>query len=353
MAAAAARDRAERIPLRRLLVIRFGSLGDLVLLGWSLAGLSQLGEDRPRVTLVTKPVFADLMSAVPGVDEVAPLPGPRLRDLWRLSRDLRRRGCDGLVDAHANLRSLLLCRLSGRRPDARLAKDTAARLSLLFLRRRAPALDRTMRDRFDALFPALRGRPPSPPLARLASAGRGEGRLGIAPGARWDTKRWPAGLFADVLRGFRSATGGKVSLFLGPQEEAWFAASELARAARECGETTVWLNRPLREIAGGLAGCDALLTNDSGLLHLAEAVGTPVVALFGPTVREFGYFPVLPASRVVERALFCRPCSRNGRRPCFRGDQACLAHLPPREVLAAILDLPPWRRARKGEPAHG
>ena len=76
-----------------------------------------------------------------------------------------------------------------------------------------------------------------------------------------------------------------------------------------------------------------------GLLHLAEGVGTPVVALFGPTVRAFGYFPVHPRSRVLETDLDCRPCSRNGKRPCHRGDLACLADTPAEAVWAAVQPL--------------
>ncbi len=70
-------------------------------------------------------------------------------------------------------------------------------------------------------------------------------------------------------------------------------------------------------------------TNDSGLLHLAEAAGTPVLAFFGPTVRQFGYFPCLDDSEVLEVELDCRPCSRNGKRPCHREDLACLREITP------------------------
>jgi ADP-heptose:LPS heptosyltransferase len=59
-------------------------------------------------------------------------------------------------------------------------------------------------------------------------------------------------------------------------------------------------------------------------------VGTPVVAMFGPTVRAFGYAPSLPRSVLLEiDDLPCRPCSRNGKRPCHRGDLACLVRLEP------------------------
>lgn len=85
-----------------------------------------------------------------------------------------------------------------------------------------------------------------------------------------------------------------------------------------------------------LARCRVAVTNDSGLLHLSEAVGTPVVALFGPTVRAFGYFPLLASSLALERELDCRPCSRTGSRPCHRGDLACLDRIPAAEVRDAV-----------------
>jgi len=65
-------------------------------------------------------------------------------------------------------------------------------------------------------------------------------------------------------------------------------------------------------------------------------------------VREFGYFPTLSASRVMEIDLSCRPCSRNGKRSCFRGDLACLDRIAPSAVLQALLNLPPWRKATTG-----
>jgi ADP-heptose:LPS heptosyltransferase len=129
-----------------------------------------------------------------------------------------------------------------------------------------------------------------------------------------------------------------VRLFLGPQEESWYRGGPLAAAATAAGAEVV-RGLPLPEVAARLAGCAALVTNDSGLLHLAEAVGTPVVALFGPTVRAFGYAPHLPASRLLETDLDCRPCSRNGKRPCRRGDLACLERLDPAVVLAATAPL--------------
>lgn len=328
--------------MREILVIRFGALGDLCLLAETLAraALAPARSGR-RVTLVTKAAFAPLLAEAAGVDRVVPLAGVGLRDVAALAGLLRRERIDTVIDAHNVLRSHLLLALLGRRPQARLAKDTAARLALLGLGRPAPSLERTMRDRFAELLPALTDggtAPPTAPPALAPLAGprpAGAPVLGLAPGARWDTKRWPVEHFAALLTAHAAGAGGPVRIFLGPQEEAWFDAGPLAAAARAAG-TEVLRGLPLPVVAARLAECAVLVTNDSGLLHLAEAVGTPVVALFGPTVRAFGYAPHLAGSTLLETELECRPCSRNGKRPCHRGDLACLQRITPATVLAAV-----------------
>jgi heptosyltransferase-2 len=92
----------------------------------------------------------------------------------------------------------------------------------------------------------------------------------------------------------------------------------------------------LIETAALIARCETFVGNDSGLMHLAEAVGVPVVALFGPTVRAFGYAPSLPASTVVERRLACRPCSRNGAAPCPKRTYECLERIRVEDVVDAL-----------------
>ncbi len=373
-----------RSPLSRTLIIRFGSLGDLCLLAWSLSGQDAVaradGTPRPRITLAVKAAFAPLMATVPGVDVVAPLDGPGWRDLWQLARCLRRERFDTVLDAHGVLRSRLLCLLLGRWPARRIVKDTVARLALLRssqaggarLAPPPPALRRTMLRRFDEVVSpigsvALETTPHGVgPGAALLAAGRGgalrprgpadgarKARIGFAPGARWDTKRWPSGHWADLLRRLREVTDLPVEIFLGARERAWFADGPLADAVATAGNVAVATDLPLPELAQRLGACRVVVTNDSGLLHLAEAAGTPVLALFGPTVRAFGYFPLLPGSRVLERELACRPCSRNGRRPCWRGDLACLAEISPDAVLAALLALPALADAGAPGGPHG
>ena len=331
--------------MRDVLVIRFGALGDLCLLAGALARAAAApGRAERRVTLATKAAFAPLLEAADGVDRVVPLRGGGIRAVASLAAQLRQSHWDTVVDAHNILRGHVLLTLVGRRPDVRLAKDTAARLAFLGFGRRHRSLTRTMRDRFAALVPAVTGgaRAPEtaqPALASLADPQAGAAPvLGFAPGARWASKRWPAAHFASLLEIHAREHGGPVRVFLGPQEEAWFDRSPLAAAAGAL-DAEVVRARPLIEVAARLAACAVLVTNDSGLLHLAEAVGVPVVALFGPTVREFGYAPHRGDSCLLESAWDCRPCSRNGRRPCHRGGLACLTSIAPETVWAATAPL--------------
>jgi heptosyltransferase-2 len=333
-----------------ILVVRFGALGDLCLLGWALSRLAARPGGRDlRVTLVTKATFAPLMEHVDGIHRVVPLAGTDAGQVARLASHLRASPWDLVIDAHNTLRSHLLLGLMGRRPDRRLAKDTLARLVFLGWGHRQGRLDRTMHDRFTELTGCLaeeRGPDPAagirPPLASLApprSFGNGPGILGLAPGAQWATKRWPEEHFSSLLRLRSQARPGRVRIFLGPREEAWFPGGPLEQAALDSGHTEIIRSRPLTEVAALLGECRLLATNDSGLLHVAEAVGTPVLAFFGPTVREFGYYPVLAGSRVLETTLDCRPCSRNGKRPCHRGDLACLDRILPAEAAAVLAEM--------------
>jgi heptosyltransferase-2 len=83
-----------------------------------------------------------------------------------------------------------------------------------------------------------------------------------------------------------------------------------------------------------------LVTNDSAPLHLASAMGAPTVALFGPTVSEFGFGPLAPAARVIGRTeLSCRPCDRHGPLSCPLGHWRCMREITPREVASAIREL--------------
>ena len=80
----------------------------------------------------------------------------------------------------------------------------------------------------------------------------------------------------------------------------------------------------------------ALISGDTGVMHMATGVGTPVVALFGPTVKAFGFFPYNAGASVVERDLACRPCSSHGGPACPLQHHLCMREIQPDIVYAAL-----------------
>jgi ADP-heptose:LPS heptosyltransferase len=154
------------------------------------------------------------------------------------------------------------------------------------------------------------------------------------PGSKWRGKCWPASKYVEALRALASGKDARVPVILGgPNDE---SARELERLLEGAGirfKTGVgrW---SLGEVAGVLAGSRGYLGNDTGLAHLAEAVGAPAVMVFGPTSPEMGFGPWRAESQAVGTGLWCRPCGKDGRR-CYRlkNKYLCMTGLDP-EVVA-------------------
>lgn len=158
------------------------------------------------------------------------------------------------------------------------------------------------------------------------------GMIGLAPGTVWNTKRWPQSKFEAVARRLVES-GYTVVLFGGPED------AELCSAVQNAfkgvysfaGELTLLQSAVL------LSLCRALVSNDSAPLHMAVAMRTPVVAIFGATVPEFGFAPYGPNDRVVEsKGLPCRPCSIHGGATCPISTFECMESISPDRVLADL-----------------
>ena len=99
------------------------------------------------------------------------------------------------------------------------------------------------------------------------------------------------------------------------------------------------LRAPLGVLKAALARMSLAVTNDSGPMHLAVALGVPVVAIFGSSVRHFGFSPIGPHDRVLEVGdLACRPCGVHGRNRCWLGHWRCLREIGPGTIAAAALE---------------
>lgn len=152
--------------------------------------------------------------------------------------------------------------------------------------------------------------------------------VAVAPGSIWGTKRWPG--YASLVRGL----AGPVVIIGGGEDRGLaeaVASAAPGRAFSAAGDLS------LRASAALIERARLLVTNDSAPLHLATAVGTPVVAIFGPTVPGFGFGPRGPSDVVLQlEGLACRPCSRHGPQVCPLSHHRCMKEIPVQRVLEAI-----------------
>lgn len=152
--------------------------------------------------------------------------------------------------------------------------------------------------------------------------------LALCPGAEYGgAKRWPAEYFAEVAR-YHIAQGGQVIL-LGSGKDAPVTA-QIASTVNSPACLDLAGRTSLQEVMSLLALADRVVSNDSGLMHVAAAVGAPVIALYGSS--DPSYTPPLSTSaQVLHLGLACSPCFK---RECPLGHLDCLRKITPEQVLA-------------------
>lgn len=158
-------------------------------------------------------------------------------------------------------------------------------------------------------------------------------RLGLAPGATYGSaKQWPVDRFTGAARMLLAVRAGKALIFGSPSE-----ADVAQRISEELGGLAVNLagRTGLAEAAALIKRCHLFITNDSGLMHVAAAVGTPLVAVFGST-NPTTTAPVGPQVRLIRHPVDCAPCLKP---VCFQARHLCMEAVTAEEVVAAGLEL--------------
>ena len=327
----------------RILLVKLSSFGDVL---HALPTLEALRDAYPdaHITWLVEAAYAPLLSGHPALDEV--WIGPRLRPgeffsgsnparLRRLMQQLRARPFDLVVDVQGLLKSAVWVALA--RSPRKVGYDKTRELSYLALTERVPPFDPEAHAvrRYLNLAHYL-GAPPALPrfrlgldaaadIAALIPAAADRSLVVLHPGARWASKLWPPASWATLSewfhgQGFQVAVTGSA------------ADQELVAGI------TAQCRTPLLNLAGrtSLAQLAAILrqarlavTTDTGAMHLAAALGTPVTALFGPTA-PWRTGPFGDGHQVVRLGLACSPCFK---RQC--PDPRCLNDLSPEMVEAA------------------
>ncbi len=325
--------------MRNILVIRFSSLGDVVMTSAVIEALSGLPDQ--RITLLTRSAYTPVFAADPRLDRLVGIKG---RETPRAIADLAGNGFDVVVDLHDTLRSRAVSALVKSPMKLRLDKHTLARRLMIWTRNRFRRTFDVLGSYLDTVRPlGVNGRT----LPRLFIGDRermaadtllspfrssGGKVIGIAPGSRHEEKRWGAesyAVLADLL-----IARGDVPVFIGDSDDTAYIRSIAGHMTGAASSLAG--NADLGTTSALISGLDGLVCNDSGPMHLAGALGTPCAAVFGPTHPDLGFVPGYPFGTVLHSGAPCSPCSLHGSIPCRLGTHRCMVEITPVQALREL-----------------
>lgn len=331
--------------VHRLLIIKLSSLGDLF---HALPAVHALKEaSGATVDWLVQSAYVPLVDCFPDVDRVMEFPRQRvLLFLFRFLQELRRERYDLVVDLQGLLKSAIPARLARRNGGAPVIGPSFHREGARWFYHAIAGPRNKDRHAVDECLDVLRWLdwplPETPEFPvqfpKMPVAGSGP-LVGMVPASRWLTKNWPPEYFADVAR--RLANVGARILLMGGKDEQLVCDQIEQSLGAESGVINYCGKTRLPELGGLMAGCDLVITVDSGPMHMAAAIGRPVLALFGPT-EPTRTGPYGRASQTLwVNGLSCRPCFS---KTCERKDIACMRQLYPSRVAEVALGMLPVSR---------
>lgn len=344
---------------QRLLCIRLDSLGDVLMTTPAIRALKQAQPQR-HITLLTSPSGAALAGMLPDVDEFISYEAPWMKhphrnaspaDDWQMVSQLAENGFDAAVIftvfSQNPLPAALMCHLAGIPLRLAYCRENPYQLLTSWL----PDNDSQLRIRHEVrrqldLVAAVGCRPHDERLHMAvppAAAAKARGLLAeqgivplhpwivVHPGSTAASRRYPPEMFAVVIRELVDRHGLRVVLTGSSAEQPLIDAIQ-ARLRKPIGSLAGQL--ALGELAAVLASAPLLLSNNTGPVHMAAALGTPVVDLYALTNPQ--HTPWMVPSRVLSHDVPCKYCFKS---VCPEGHHDCLRRVEPAAVVSAVLDL--------------
>ncbi len=309
--------------LKKILVIETSFPGDAVIATCIAEEIKRLDLET-NITYLVRPEVAELLRFAPAIDCVDTFD--------KYGEDAGRRGIERVGKKLATLQFDLAIVINPSTRNRAVLKHTSIPYIRIFeepmeqYAHRSERILTVLAQDFPnaSLLTMPRLSPPAPkfPLP--------ESFVAIAPGSVWATKCWLAERFRDVAaeyakRGIASVIiGGKADVHRGA-----IVASGNPLAVDLTGKTT------FAQAASIIARAKLVVANDSAPVHIATAVRTPVVAIFGPTVPAFGFAPSERLGAVVQAGQWCRPCTSHGPDICPIHTHECMKKISVEQVMAA------------------
>lgn len=335
--------------MEKILIVQTAFLGDVILTTPLLKAAKKL-HPQSLLSFVLIPETREVLAHNSLVDEIILYDKRKkekpFKNFVSLVREIRNKNFTKAIIPHRSLRSASLCYLA--RVPQRIGFDKSAG-SFLFTRKvkyqtGLHEIERNLsllgdfpsnhRQEFlPELFPVEDDFAKAEQLLENSGLDTSDALVAMAPGSVWATKRWLPERFAEVadllIKG--SKTG---IVFVGSKED-----------EKLCHHISKMMDQKSIIAAGKISflqsaalisKCDVILSNDSAPVHMAVAMGTPVVEIYGSTVPEFGFAPWGDRNLIIQKSLYCRPCGIHGKSKCPEKHFRCMNEITTQEVYEAV-----------------
>jgi ADP-heptose:LPS heptosyltransferase len=312
----------------KILIIRFSSIGDLTQ-SLSLPSFIKSYVPEAEIHFVTRKDLAELVAHHPQVHKLWTLNRKEgFSGLWKLISELRKENFTHVYDAHNNLRSFFIRTFVPA--SNKLVRPMMRWKRFLLLSFKINKFEMPFSGQRDLIKPLEKWgftfNLPAPPQLFLSDQihrviGLPSRYVVLAPSAAYELKRWPLDYWNELIQ---KNPDLQFVVLAGPEDTFTEKLNQNKNVINLTGKTD------LMQSALVLKNSICAICNDTGLLHFAEQLGKPAIALMGPA--PFG-FPSREKTKILERKLSCRPCSKHGQGPCVNPEfQACLRGISADEV---------------------
>ena len=328
---------------RKILAIRLSSIGDIILTTPLFRIIKKVSPES-ELHVITKKEFSSLLANNPNIDRLFLFDSNNgSTEIKKWKTRFRKEQYDFIADLHNNIRSLIMSADYPPSKIRRLKKYKRERFLLVHFKENTYRFIRPVAQRYIDVF-----RPweliddrigaelfwPDEVKQKIDNMFQDLDQFtAIAPGAYHETKRWPLDRFCHLADKIYEHNRKPIVFFGGPGESVY---NEKMQNLLKIPYINLMGKLKLSESAYLLSKASLLISNDTGLMHMAGAVKTPVVAIFGSTVKELGFFPYRNKHNVMEILdLKCRPCSHIGRSKCPQKHFSCMKDISIEMVFQA------------------
>jgi len=331
----------------RILILRLSSIGDIVL---SSFFIRQVANSFPnaKIDFVIKREYSDLIRYNPYLNKSYYIVSEKgYAQLYQLRNELKSKYYDFVFDLHDNLRTKFLLTGLSKSKKWKINKNKILRALFVWFKINSYKKIKPIPIRYLQTGKAVginddqKGlelfwdKMIEHELYKKIPALRKEGYIALAPGAAHYTKKWPIEYYMELVNTIAEKRDEKIIILGGSTD--MDDGKEL-----ELNKNVINLTGMLSllESAIVIKNAKTLISNDSGAMHIATAVKTPVITIFGSTVEELGFFPFRSRHCVIQNeGLKCRPCSHIGKEYCPKGHFRCMLDIKPEFVFNELINL--------------